>query len=134
MTVHTLPVTRSVASTDALRSVVVTGLAVTAAVHVPVAAEHVQAAHYLLLSFDLLVVGCAALAALLALRPSRPLTAAATLLCLGALAAYVVSRSVGLPLDDDDVGDWTNPAGVAALVAELSVVVSGVVLMRRRRL
>ena len=133
MTVHALPATRSVARADLLRLVASVGLAVTAAVHVPVAADHVGAARYLLLSFDALVVASAGLAALLAVRPSRSAAAAALALALIAIAAYVASRTVGLPLEDDDVGDWANTLGLVALVAELAVVISAIWLLRRRR-
>jgi hypothetical protein len=39
------------------------------------------------------------------------------------IAGYVLSRSTGLPGADDDVGDWANPLGVAALVVEAGLVV-----------
>ena len=35
-----------------------------------------------------------------------------------AIAGYVISRSAGLPLIEDHVGDWLAPAGVASLVCE----------------
>jgi hypothetical protein len=133
MTAHALPATRPVARVDLLRLVAVVGLAVTAAVHVPVAADHVGAARYLLLSFDVMVVVSAGLAALLTVRPTRPAAAAAMALALAAIAAYVASRTVGLPLEDDDVGDWTNALGLVALGAETAVVLSAALLLRRRR-
>ena len=133
MTVPALPAARSVPRVDALRLVTVVGLALTAAVHVPVAADHVGAARYLLVSFDILVVVSAGLAALIAVRHSRSAAAAAVLLALAAIVAYVASRSVGLPLEDDDIGDWTNTLGLVAVGAEVVVVISAALLLRRRR-
>jgi hypothetical protein len=132
MTIHALPATRPVARVDAPRLVAIVGLAVTAAVHIPVAAQHIGAARYLLLSFDVLVVAGAGLAALLVVRPSRPAAAAALVLALAAIAAYIASRTVGLPLEDDDIGDWANTLGLVALGAEIAVVLSAGVLLRRR--
>jgi hypothetical protein len=54
--------------------------------------------------------------------------------CAAALVTYVVSRSVGLPLADDDIGAWSDPLGVVAAVAELAVVVAaGVSLTGKAR-
>ncbi len=36
----------------------------------------------------------------------------------GALAAYAITRTVGLPQDTGDIGNWGEPLGVVALVAE----------------
>jgi negative regulator of sigma E activity len=43
-----------------------------------------------------------------------------------AVAAYVLSRSVGLPQIGDDVGDWADPLGVVAVAAEVTLVIGGV--------
>jgi hypothetical protein len=40
-----------------------------------------------------------------------------------AIAGYVLSRSVGLPMIEDHVGDWLAPAGVASLLCEGVLVV-----------
>ncbi len=56
----------------------------------------------------------------------RTLTAA---LAGGALAAYLISRSVGLPSLGDDIGDWLNPLGVLAVLAEATaLVIAGLAL------
>jgi hypothetical protein len=34
------------------------------------------------------------------------------------LVAYFVSRSVGLPSMSDDIDDWTDPLGLAAVACE----------------
>jgi hypothetical protein len=52
----------------------------------------------------------------------RPAWAGAAALSLAALVAYLLSRSVGLPSLSDDIGDWLNPLGVVAVLAEAAVV------------
>ncbi|HET7901700.1 MAG TPA: hypothetical protein VFL59_10975 [Candidatus Nanopelagicales bacterium] len=103
----------------------------TAAVHIPVAAEHVGGPRYLLLGFDALVLVSAALAASLLVRVTRATLLAAVLTSVAAISAYVVSRSYGLPLEDDDIGDWANTLGVVAVLAEASVLVAAAHLLRR---
>jgi hypothetical protein len=53
-------------------------------------------------------------------------------LAASAIAAYAVSRSVGLPLMADDIGDWVNPLGIGALCAEaIAIALSLFVLLHR---
>jgi hypothetical protein len=48
------------------------------------------------------------------------------------LLGYIISRSVGLPGFTDDIGEWTEPLGLASMVAEgLIVCVSTAVLVTR---
>lgn len=55
------------------------------------------------------------------------LTAGSTLL------GYVLTRTVGLPGSTDDIGNWSEPLAVWAMVAELAVVVIAVVATFGRR-
>jgi hypothetical protein len=43
----------------------------------------------------------------------------------GAIGGFVVSRTAGLPGIADHVGDWGEPAAVAAIACETAVVVLG---------
>jgi len=43
---------------------------------------------------------------------------AAALLAGGAAFAYVVSRTIGLPQGADDIGNWSEPLGLASLFVE----------------
>ena len=47
----------------------------------------------------------------------------------GAVAAYVVSRSVGLPGDHGDVGDWGYWVGTVSLAVEAALIVLGVTML-----
>jgi len=39
-------------------------------------------------------------------------------LSLAAVLSYILSRSVGLPLISDDIGDWLGALGIAAAACE----------------
>lgn len=49
----------------------------------------------------------------------------ASLLAATTMLAYVASRAVGLPAATDDVGNWTEPLGLASLFVEGVVVALG---------
>jgi hypothetical protein len=103
------------------RWVAAAGLLVTAAVHVGIAPEHLREAPYAGALFIALSVAAVACAVVLT-GTNHPLVwTAAAALSLAALLAYVSSRSVGLPALSDDVGDWLNPLGLAAVLAETAV-------------
>ena len=55
--------------------------------------------------------------------------AAAALLGTGPFIAYVVSRSVGLPGDHGDVGNWGYWLGTVSLVIEAALIVLGVTML-----
>ena len=59
-----------------------------------------------------------ALAALILVRDHPLVWTAGGCVAASAIVAYVLSRSVGLPMMSDDIGDWLNPLGVGALCAE----------------
>jgi peptidoglycan/LPS O-acetylase OafA/YrhL len=118
----------------AARVLAVAALATTSAVHAPVTIEHLHEIPYLGYTFAALVLLTGAAAGSLLVESRTPVWVAVILLCGGALVAYVVSRTVGLPQADDDIGDWANPLGLVAGAAELVVVVvAGLVLLRRRQ-
>ena len=114
---------------SSLRHVTAALLLVVAVVHALLVPEHLEEAPYAGVLFLLLTIACVALAGLLLLRDTRGAWAATGLVCLLALAAYVVSRTVGLPQLDDDIGNWGELLSVPALVAEvLALAVSSYVL------
>ena len=59
--------------------------------------------------------------------------AAAALLGTGPFIAYVVSRSVGLPGDHGDVGNWGYWLGTVSLVIEAALIVLGVTMLMAHR-
>jgi hypothetical protein len=76
-------------------------------------------------AFLALILACLLAAGELVRNPRRGWQAAGI---LGALAAlgYVVSRTWGLPTSRDDIGNWAEPLGLAALFVEGLVVAMSV--------
>jgi hypothetical protein len=96
-------------------------LAIAAGVHIAIAPEHLHEAPYAGVLFLLLATAALASAGVL-LTTNHPLAwASAAALSLAALVAYALSRSVGLPMLGDDVGDWVNPLGLVAVASETAV-------------
>ena len=51
----------------------------------------------------------------------------------GPLLGIIVSRSVGLPDATDDIGNWTEPLGVLAVVVETALLLLAVAVLARVR-
>lgn len=107
---------------------VVAGLA-----HVPVTPEHLNEAPYIGVSFIVLTTVCVLLAAMLLISDSMLVWSTLGLSCLLAVIAYVVSRSIGLPLMADDVGNWLETLGVVSILTESGVVVLFALTLGRAR-
>lgn len=116
-------------------------LLINAAIHLQLTPMHLEEAPYVGVLFVLLSLGCLVLGGLLVLADSTPVWGAAGGISLLALAAFIASRTVGLPQMADDIGDWSDPYGRLNVAVEvLSVALSLVVLLsagpnalRRRR-
>jgi hypothetical protein len=107
-------------------------LAVTVWFHVGVAVDHLEEVPYLGWSFVAFIVLAAGIAGSLLLESRTVVWRAAFALSVATLALYAVSRTVGLPGASDDVGDWSNTAGIICGTAEIVVaVIAAAVLMRR---
>ena len=100
------------------RWLAVVALAITAGIHISLAPDHLREAPYAGVLFIALSAAAFMFAVLVATSDSQLVWRGAAALSAAALLAYVVSRSIGLPSLDDDVGDWLNPLGVAAAVSE----------------
>ena len=94
---------------------------VAAVAHLPITAVHLSEAPYVGVLFIALEGACMLLAVGLLARPRPWLWQAAVLVGALAVAAYLVSRTFGLPLMAEDRGDWTNPLGAVAVVAETTL-------------
>ena len=93
-------------------------LLATAAIHITIIGQHLSEAPCIGALFLALVIVSTALAALLVSRDSTPAWLATASVTGAAIVAYVLSRSVGLPQIGDDIGNWLDPLGIAALSAE----------------
>jgi hypothetical protein len=108
---------------DALaRAVAIAGLVVIALIHVLQAPDAFDEAGYVGALFIAAAVACVLVAAgMTRTSDSRAWIAAGALAGL-ILLGYIISRSVGLPGFTDDVGEWSEPAGLASMVVESFVV------------
>ena len=93
-------------------------LSATAAIHMTLVPEHLREAPYAGALFIALSAAALLIAMLLSAADHDLVWLSAVAISLGALVAYFLSRSVGLPSLSDDVGDWANPLGVAAVACE----------------
>lgn len=126
-TVSIRPQTSPAWSADkALRFPAAVFLYAAAGVHLPLIREHLHEAPYIGWLFIALAVTAAALATALLLRDSLVLWLLTAAASASAITAYVLSRSVGLPQIPDDIGDWSDPRGVAALAVESAALVLAV--------
>jgi hypothetical protein len=104
----------------------VLALLVTGGIHLALVPEHFEEAAYA--GWLFLVDGLAALvlAAVLLVSDKRWVWLASGLVAGVTIAAYVLSRTAGLPRLGDDIGNWTEPLSFPALAAEVTVVVIAV--------
>ena len=80
-----------------------------------------------------LIAGCLLTAAALVHSSDRRAWLAAAALPLAAIAGYTWSRTIGLPGGADDIGNWTEPLGLASLFVEGSLVALGAAVLRERQ-
>jgi hypothetical protein len=104
------------------RAAVVVGLAGIALIHLLDSIGKFKETPYVAWLYVALMVGALVAGALLIVSRSKIGFAAAATLAAAAIAGYVVSRTVGLPNATDDIGNWTEPLGLAALFVEGCVV------------
>jgi hypothetical protein len=116
------------------RPVAVVGLAGVALIHVLDAHDTFVEAPYKGWLYVGLIASTLMTAGLLLRRPSRAAWVATAVLPLSAFAAFVWSRTVGLPQGADDIGNWWEPLGLSSIFVEACVAaVSLHVLMPVRR-
>lgn len=105
--------------------------AVIAGTHLIITPEHLDEAAYLGLLFTVLSCVMIGVGVGLLRRDALWLWALGGMACAAAIVAYVISRSIGLPLAADDIGRWADPIGIVALSAEGLFVVLAVMAIRR---
>lgn len=100
------------------RLVAVVAAAGMAVSHIPVIEEHLSEAPYIGVGFVLLTIAGLILMQLLLTRDTLLTWVAALAVSVLALLGYVLSRTIGLPQIGDDVGNWSEPLGLVAIVSE----------------
>lgn len=114
------------------RTLAVIGLAGVALIHVLDAHDTFASAPYKGSLYVALIVASLATAAVLVRRSDSRAWTAALLLSLGAITAFVLSRTVGLPNGADDIGNWWEPLGLASLYVEASLVALAAAVLSER--
>ena len=116
---------------DATTLLAVACLASVAGSHLADLPHKLEEAPYLAVLFCALIGASLLLAACLIAGRFVPLAwRAAVVLCVLAIAGYVLSRSVGLPQIEDHVGDWLDPWGVVAVTSEAVLIGLGLAAWR----
>ena len=116
----TLPAPPRVAR--AWRAAAGAGLVAVAVLHVAAAGDEWADARGVFWLFMALAGVCLALATRLSLGLDRWAPAAVLALAVLPIAGYVLSRTTGLPGATDDIGDWADPLGLAALAVEAGLI------------
>ena len=120
------------ASSVAARTLTAGGLFAIAAVHLMDLPG--KEPSYLAVLYVGLVLVCVGVATRLVMRPDPTTWLAAVAIPLATMAAYAVTRTVGLPGATGDIGNWTEPLGIAALACEAATAwcaVLGLLALRR---
>ena len=117
------------------RGVAAIGLAGVALIHLLDLPGQLSDAPYMFFLYLALMVSSIALAGVLIGTSDTRAWAAATILSALVIVGYVLSRTTGLPHSSDDVGNWSEPLGMASLFVEGALVTLGstVLLARRER-
>ena len=114
------------------RAIAVVALAGVALVHLLDAPGSFQDAPYKGWLYIGLILGCLGAGAALIRSSDLRAWAAAATLPLGAIVAFVISRTVGLPQGADDIGNWTEPLGMASLFVEGTLAGLSLMILQER--
>ena len=104
------------------RAVGVVGLAGIALIHLLDSISKFSETPYVAWMYIALMAASLVVAAALLHTRDRRVWAASAGLAASAIAGFVLSRTTGLPGAMDDIGNWTEPLGLASLFVEGAVV------------
>ena len=103
------------------RATVAIGLAGIGLIHLLDAIGKYNETRYLFWMYVALIVASLATAGAVLFTRTRAAFLAAAGLAASAAAGYVLSRTTGLPNATGDIGNWTEPLGLASLFVEAAV-------------
>jgi hypothetical protein len=131
-------ITRDVAVAAAVRdgiarAAAIAGLGAIAAIHLVDLPGKLDETPYMAWMYVVLIASCVLLAAALWRGSEDRAWAAAGTLALEVIVGYVLSRATGLLQASDDIGNWTEPLGLASLFAEGAVVALAAAVLAERR-
>ncbi|MDQ1717173.1 MAG: hypothetical protein QOC94_670 [Actinoplanes sp.] len=116
------PVPDAIPSEHLARAAGAIALAAVAVIHVLDLPSTLQATPLIGYGYFLLIGVALAGAAMLITVPGPRVWALADLIAAGAIGAYVLSRTTGLPTDSLDIGNWNCALGIAAISTEALIV------------
>jgi hypothetical protein len=116
------------------RAVGVIALAAVAIIHVSDLSDTLEEIPLIGYGYLLLIGAAVATAAMLMTVPGPRIWALADLVASGAILAYVLSRTTGLPTDTLDIGNWNCALGTAAISTETLIVLLAAWRMQPQRL
>ena len=119
----------ALADDPAVRAVTVIGLIAVGVIHSLEVPGQVSGAVWLTIGFALLAVVAPANSQASSEGRSSSHSPAAGATCALAAAGYVLTRSVPVPGDAADVGNWLEPLGVASLTIEAVVVILALIIL-----
>ena len=107
------------------RAVMSVGLAGIGLIHLLDAIGKYHETRYVFWMYIALILGCVVTAGAVLFTRVRATFLLAAGLAASAAAGYVLSRTTGLPNATGDIGNWTEPLGLASLFVEGAVVAVG---------
>ncbi|MEA2472246.1 MAG: hypothetical protein QOE06_161 [Thermoleophilaceae bacterium] len=113
------------ASALAARAVAAIGLCGVALIHLLDITSKFDETPYMGWMYVGLIVSCLALAGALIRSGGTRTWAATVALPAAAVAGFVLSRTTGLPQATGDIGNWTEPLGMASLFVEGALIALG---------
>jgi hypothetical protein len=109
----------------AVRGTLAIGLAGIAVIHAVDSVGKWTESRYMFWMYMALIASSIAVAGAVLFSRSRAAVGAAAGLAAAVLAAFVVDRTLGMPNATGDIGNWTEPLGLASMVIEGLVVAVG---------
>ena len=120
----------------ATRATLAVGLAAIGVIHLLDSIGKYGETRYLFWMYIALIAGSIAVAGAVLFTRSRAAFLAAAALAGSAAVGYILSRTTGLPSAKGDIGNWTEPLGLASLFVEggvIAVAAGAFAITRRTR-
>jgi hypothetical protein len=108
-------------SEQAARLLAIVGMAGIAVIHVLDAPDTFAGVKYIFWLYIAIIAGAIPFSLLLLQWSSRLAWVGPALLAAGPLLGYLLTRSVGLPGDSGDIGNWLDSLGLASMFVETAV-------------
>lgn len=118
------------------RGATVVGLLAIALIHVLDLPGKWAETRYLGVGYVFVIAASLVLAEITSTKNDKRALYASALLSIAVLAGFIINRTVGMPGATEDIGNWSEPLGMASLFVEaitVWVTVRGAVEMHRRK-